>query len=147
MSIIAQTAYYQHSGGDGEPTCPTRKFEGDAGFDIYVSRDTWIGPLGFVDIHTDLKIALPDGTWGRVVGRSSSVRRRHLLVVEGIIDNGYRGELFFGVLNLRPWPVKIKKGERLAQLLIHDIADIRWRYEGDLPDSVRGSRGFGSTGK
>lgn len=143
--LIGLTAHYTHA-GEGRASQPYRKYDGDAGFDLFVSQDTWVGPLGFTDVHTDLKIALPEGTWGRVVGRSSSVRRRHLLVVEGIIDNGYRGELFFGVLNLRPWPVKIKAGERLAQLLIHDIADIRWRFTDSLSDTDRGEKGFGSSG-
>lgn len=134
----------------GQPRDPRRKYDNDAGFDLYTSRDIWLWPFSHADIHTDIRVALPPGFWGRITGRSSSVRRG-LLVSEGIIDTGYRGELYFGVLNLRPWPRKVKAGERLAQLILHNhpCERVEWYYvkPNELSSSERGGKGFGSTGR
>lgn len=131
--------------GDGGRQ-PTKSHEGDAGYDLYVSEDTYIEPHSFRDIQTSLKIAMPPGVWGRIVGRSSTVRRKGLMVVEGVIDQGYRGELFFGVFNLSAQTVPIAAGERLAQLILHLVVETEWEKVNELAPSDRGERGFGSTG-
>lgn len=138
---------YTYTPRTGLPKPPKQGYVNDAGFDLFTSRDQWIPPLGHMDLHTDLRVALPEGVWGRITGRSSSVRKG-LLVSEGIIDTGFRGELFFGVLNLRPWPRRIKQGTRLAQLILHQHLDgsVEWTNCPHLPPSDRGRRGFGSTG-
>ena len=125
---------------------PTRTHRGDAGFDLYVAEDTCVEPNSFRDVETQLKVALPDGYWGRIVGRSSTVRRRQLLVVEGIIDQGYRGPLFFGVQNLSSHSIPVQAGERLAQLILNRIITVDWQEVEYLERTDRGERGFGSTG-
>ncbi len=125
---------------------PTRRYDGDAGYDLYSSREEIIRPGSFEDVHTDIAIALPVGYFGRITGRSSTVRGRGLLVCEGIIDNGFTGELFVGVWNLTDTTAHIKPGDRLAQLIVQEIVSISWRLVEELPKSERGNRGFGSTG-
>lgn len=125
---------------------PLKKHDGDAGYDLYVSRDTLIEASSFTDIPTGIKMALPAGLWARITGRSSTLRNRNILVTEGIIDNGFRGELWIGAFNLSNKDVTVKKGERVAQLILHDIIGAYWDLTDELEESDRGGNGFGSTG-
>lgn len=127
---------------------PKRQHSGDAGYDLTVSRDVVVPAHSFVDVHTDVAVIFPDGVWGRITGRSSTLRRRGLLVTEGIIDNGYTGELFTGVYNLTNEDIQVKRGERIAQLVPHVLINLEWSEgsERDLIATGRGSDGFGSTG-
>lgn len=133
---------------EGDAKTPFKKHLGDAGWDLYVSRDCVIPPGSTIDVHTDIRIDMPPFLYARIVGRSSTLRKHQLMVNEGIIDNGYTGELFICVHNLGDKPFEVKKGMRLAQVLFHTIEDVRWAqvdYIEDAPDK-RGSKGFGSTG-
>lgn len=132
---------------------PTRAHETDAGYDLYVSEATTVPPGAFVDVHTDVRVALPAFMWGRIVGRSSTLRRRNLLVVEGVIDPGYRGLLYSGVRNLGDKPVTVERGERLAQFIPHfnaahglAIPALTQAQFDALPHDGRGAAGFGSSG-
>ena len=128
---------------------PYKKHFGDAGWDLFVSRECVIPPGETMDIHTDIKIDMPPYVYARIVGRSSTLRKHRLMVNEGIIDNGYTGELFVCVHNLSDKAFKVKKGTRLAQVLFHVIEDIRWSQVDKIlsnPNS-RGDAGFGSTGE
>ena len=128
---------------------PNKKYRGDAGWDLFISRDAIILPGETVDIHTDIHIDIPPFIFARIVGRSSTLRKHNLIVNEGIIDNGYTGELFICVRNMsNDKPFEVKTGMRLAQILFHRIEDIRWA-EVELRDfktKERGAAGFGSTG-
>lgn len=126
---------------------PSRAHPGDAGWDLYVSDEVEIPPFGFVDVHTGVALAPPKGHWVRVVGRSSTVRNRGLLVIEGIIDTGWRGEISFGVRNLGPEPERVHRGDRLAQAIIQKHVEVTWEITDVLPAGDRGDRGFGSTGR
>lgn len=128
---------------------PTRAYEGDAGFDLYVSERTVIPYRGMADVPCGISVQLPPGTWGMIVGRSSTVRRKKLLVVQGIIDNGYRGELFCATQNLAQERQIVDQGERIAQLLLFDLVSswVSLDRVADLDESERGERAFGSTGR
>lgn len=133
---------------EGDAKMPFKKHIGDAGWDLYVSRDTII-PVGeTADVHTDIKIDMPPYLYARIVGRSSTLRKHHLMVNEGIIDNGYTGELFICIHNLGTEPFEAKKGMRLAQVIFHTIEDVRWSQVDELKprNGGRGDNGFGSTG-
>lgn len=132
----------------GDCACePTKSYPGDAGFDLYVSEATYVPFREFVDVPLGISVEMPPGVWAMLTGRSSTLRKRHLLVTQGIIDNGYRGELFAGVQNMGREGARIAVGERIAQL-------IPFRLEGaltpvqvrELSPSDRGTAGFGSTG-
>lgn len=132
----------------GGAKLPSKAHAGDAGWDLYVSRPTVICPGQTVDVHTDVFVGLPARTYLRIVGRSSSLRRHDLLINEGIIDNGYTGELFICVHNLGSEPFHVKPGMRLAQAIFGTIDDVRWSEVEEVPPSKdgRGGAGFGSTG-
>ena len=125
---------------------PTRAYDGDAGWDLYVDEDVIIAPNTVADVPSGIAVAIPYGQYGRIVGRSSTHRKRGLSVVEGIIDAGYRGPLFAGVWNPQPESIRVERGERLAQLILCDVPAASFVEVGELPPSLRGRRGFGSSG-
>lgn len=128
---------------------PYKKHFGDAGWDLFVSRECVIPPGATVDVHTDIKMDMPPYLYARIVGRSSTLRKHQLMVNEGIIDNGYTGELFVCIHNLGKKPFHVKKGMRLAQVLFHTIEDVRWSEVSVIVPTPggRGDNGFGSTGE
>lgn len=127
---------------------PARNLPGDAGFDLFTSELVIIPPKEFIDVPTHIQIAMPENIWGRICGRSSTLRNYGCMVAEGIIDTGYRGHLFVGVWNLTDRPVTIEVGDRLGQLIFHQHAGpVEWVNTVDLPQSQRGSSGFGSSGR
>lgn len=127
---------------------PTRGYDDDAGFDLYVSATTSIPPGSFVDVPCGVKADLPEGCWGLITGRSSSLRKHGLLVSNGIIDNGYTGPLFAGTQNLTTHEVVINQGDRIAQLILLPTVAIDYRATwGEVSTKQRGERGFGSTGR
>lgn len=134
--------------GDGAKE-PYKKHIGDAGWDLFVSEDCDIKPGETVDVHTNIKIDMPPYLYARIVGRSSTLRKHRLMVNEGIIDNGYTGELFVCIHNLGTETFHVEKGMRLAQVLFYNIEDVRWcQVDEVIPTpGKRGNNGFGSTGK
>jgi dUTP pyrophosphatase len=88
---------------------------------LYVSRPAVVGPGELVEIHTDIRVALPPGYWAHLLGRSSTPRRYGLQVIEAVIDNGYRGEMFIAVRSFSERTIDIEPGMRLAQLIPHKI--------------------------
>lgn len=127
---------------------PFKKHEGDAGWDLFVSKPCTILPGETLDVHTGVRIDMPPFLYARITGRSSSLRKYGLLVNEGIIDNGYTGELFVCVHNLSAETFHVKRGMRLAQVLFHVIEDVRWSEVDEIKEvpGKRGDKGFGSTG-
>jgi len=132
---------------------PTRSHPGDAGYDLYVSEEVTIEPGEFADVPCGIRVSLPPRVWGRITGRSSTLRKRQLLVAEGVIDTGYRGPIYSGVWNLGDEPHVVQPGERIAQLVLHD--NIAGRYQAievpgrqfdRIPGDGRGEAGFGSSG-
>lgn len=138
--------YIRHLSEDART--PSRNLPGDAGWDLSTSKHVIIPPKEFLDVPTDIEIALPEELWGRIVGRSSTLRSWGCFVVEGIIDTGYRGELFVGIFNLTDTPKTIPIGTRLGQFVLQrHVGDITWTPVADLPSSQRGKAGFGSSGR
>lgn len=127
---------------------PTRSYPDDAGLDLYVA-DTTIVPAGeFVDIPTGVAVEMPPNVWGMLTGRSSTLRKKGLMVNQGVIDPPYRGELYSGVWNLTPHDVVVEAGERIAQLILIGNATRNHRMVQveSLRESDRGTNGFGSSG-
>lgn len=126
-----------------------RAHKGDAGYDLYVDEAITIPAYGYANVATNIAIALPPNTWGLLIGRSSAFQRRGLLVVPGVIDNGYRGLLFSTVYNTRSEAVVVKKGERITQLIVMPLLtpDITVMSGLQPGGDGRGEQGFGSTGQ
>lgn len=125
---------------------PQRFYEGDAGYDLSASQRIVVAPGAFAQIPTNVRVALPHGTWGMVIGRSSTFYKRNLLVNTAIIDNGWTDELFGVVYNPTSRRVYIGIKERLVQLIIFNLITPGYDLVETLPARERGSKGFGSTG-
>lgn len=140
--------YVSFALGEGAKA-PYKKYTGDAGWDLFASRTCVVGAGETADVHTDVRINMPPYLYARITGRSSSLRNHNLLVNEGIIDNGYTGEMFICVHNVGDKPFTIEKGMRIAQVLFHPIEDVRWSEVDEIKPTPgkRGDNGFGSTGK
>jgi dUTP pyrophosphatase len=132
---------------NASPKFPEKRYADDAGWDLFASRDTVIPPGVEIDVHTDIAIAIPNRWYAQIKTRSSTMKRTGLMVLEGVIDQTYRGELFFMVYNTTNREVTIKQGDRLAQLLFLPVPEVVWYNALELPPSVRGSQGFGSSGR
>jgi dUTP pyrophosphatase len=97
---------------------PTRTYPDDAGFDLYISESVTVPVGGYADVPTGVSCELPAGVWALITGRSSTIRNRRLLVVNAIIDTGWRGELFSAVQNVGLATVRLEPGERIAQMIL-----------------------------
>ena len=125
---------------------PTRAHADDAGLDLYGLEDVIVRPGEGTVLRTGVAVAVPTGHVGLVCDRSS-MARRGLKTAGGVIDAGYRGEVGVVVWNLSREAQAVKKGERIAQMLVVPIATPAPIDSEDLGDTVRGSGGFGSTGR
>ena len=132
-----------------EATLPAYAKPGDAGLDLISTVDLEVGPGERAMIPTGMAVAIPEGFAGLVLPRSGLASRRGLTLANapGLIDSGYRGEITCAVVNLdRKEPVAIRRGDRIAQLLIVLAPPVEPRWAEELPESERGEGGFGSTG-
>lgn len=129
---------------------PERAHPGDAGFDLRSIEDVEVGPGERAMIGTGVAVAIPDGHAGLVLPRSGLASKHGLTLANapGLIDSGYRGEVRCSVVNLDPHQsVKIVRGDRIAQLVVVEVAEVRPGWVDELPPSSRGESGFGSTGR
>jgi dUTP pyrophosphatase len=134
---------------DPEAPLPERAHPGDAGFDLRSAVDVEVGPGERAMVPTGLAVAIPDGHAGLVLPRSGLASRHGLTMANapGLIDAGYRGEVICAVVNLDPYtPVRIARGDRIAQLVIVAVPDLEPAWVDELPPTFRGPGGFGSTG-
>ena len=128
---------------------PAYAHPGDAGADLRARHDTVLQPGQRALVATGVALALPEGYVGLVHPRSGLATRHGLTVVNapGTVDSGYRGELKVCLLNTdRGEAYTVRRGERIAQLVIQRVATARFEPVAELPDSVRGAGGFGSSG-
>lgn len=122
------------------------KKPGDVGYDLRASRNIRIAPKsGPVYVPTGVKIKAPDNMWSRIVARSSTIRRG-IIVGEGVIDNGYTGELLVACFNFSDELVEFRQGDRVAQLIFCPVLTPTIEFVDELPVTERGASGFGSTG-
>lgn len=121
----------------------------DAGVDLVTTSDVVIPPGERVVVGTGVAIALPAGHAGFVHPRSGLAARVGLSVVNtpGTIDAGYRGEIRVCLINHDPRePIELRRGDRIAQLVVQRVEHVVFTEVAELPDSERGSGGYGSTG-
>jgi dUTP pyrophosphatase len=128
---------------------PTAQHPGDAGLDLRAVADVEVAPGERTMVPTGVAVAIPEGHAGLVLPRSGLASRSGLTLsnAPGLIDAGYRGEVICAVVNLdRETPVRIAKGDRIAQLVVVAIPEVKPTWTVELPGSSRGEGGFGSTG-
>jgi dUTP pyrophosphatase len=127
---------------------PSYAHPGDAGLDLASNEDVTLAPGERYAVATGLAIAVPEGWVGLVHPRSGLALRQGLTVANapGTIDAGYRGELKVILVNLGSEPVEIRRGDRIAQLLLQEVGHALVVEVADLDETGRGAGGFGSTG-
>ena len=132
-----------------EGALPNQQHPGDAGLDLRSAIDVTVKPGDRAMVPTGVAVAIPDGHAGLVLPRSGLASRQGLTLANapGLIDAGYRGEVICSVVNLDgEEAVEIHAGDRIAQLVVIAVPDVMPQWAEELPQSVRGDGGFGSTG-
>jgi dUTP diphosphatase len=130
---------------------PAYATSGSAGLDLCaaVEGELWLAPGARRAVPTGLKLAIPLGFEAQVRPRSGLALRAGLGIpnAPGTIDSDYRGELQVALVNLSDRPVRIRRGERIAQLVIAPVARAQVVEVSQLTSTARGEGGFGSTGR
>jgi dUTP pyrophosphatase len=127
---------------------PTAQHPGDAGLDLYTVADVEVAAGERTMVPTGVAVAIPEGHAGLVLPRSGLASRSGLTLsnAPGLIDAGYRGEVICAMVNLdRETPVSIAKGDRIAQLVVVAIPEVKSTWAERLTETSRGQAGFGST--
>lgn len=126
---------------------PKKNHEDDAGWDLFSVEEVTIPANSSRVVPVGLQLAYVEpGYWVRVASRSGLSFKHNILAHPGVIDSGYRGDLGVLLYNHSDADYSVKKGDRVAQIVIHfniDL-DVEW---GEIDDTIRGSKGFGSSGK
>ena len=129
---------------------PAYAHPGDAGADLCAAEDAVLPPGGRATVGTGLAVAVPDGFAAFVHPRSGLAARHGITVVNapGTVDAGYRGEVRVVLLNTdRDEPFTVRRGDRIAQLVVQPVTRVRFLDVAELPPTPRGEGGFGSTGR
>lgn len=134
---------------DPDVPLPAYARAGDAGCDLVTTVDVELAPGERAVVPTGVAIALPEGFAAFVHPRSGLAARSGVGVVNapGTVDAGYRGEIMVVLVNHDPREaVRLRRLDRVAQLVVQRVEQVAWRVVGDLPASERGEDGHGSTG-
>jgi dUTP pyrophosphatase len=135
---------------DPELPLPACAHAGDAGYDLYAREPAHISPRGGrAVIPTGIALAIPPGYGGFVQPRSGLAFRHGITCLNspGLVDAGYRDEVRVILVNLDPTePFEVKRGDRIAQLVVQRVEQVVWQVVDTLDDTDRGRGGFGSTG-
>ena len=129
---------------------PTYARTGDAALDLLAAEDVSLQPGERALVRTGVAVAIPEGHAGFVHARSGRAAREGLALINGpgVIDSGYRGEIKAIVVNLDPSsPIHIRRGEKVAQLVVQPVERADLDVVSELPASERGEGGFGSSGR
>lgn len=133
-----------------EARIPSYAHDGDAGMDMYAVEDVTIEPGSIAQIRTGIALSIPDGYVGLCWDKSGLSFTYGLTVLGGVIDAGYRGEIVVGLINLGKNSYTFHRGDKVVQLVLQPVltkASVHIQESETLDDSVRGERGFGSSGK
>ena len=121
-----------------------------AGMDLFaaVPGEEVIAPGGRKMIPTGIRIALPEGYEAQIRPRSGLALRNGLTLLNapGTIDSDYRGEISVIMINHGERPFTVKRGDRVAQMVVQRVCRVLWDVQATLPSTDRGSGGFGHTG-
>jgi dUTP pyrophosphatase len=133
-----------------DASLPGYAHPGDAGADLRAADDVELPPLGRAVVPTGIAVAVPEGYAAFVHPRSGLASRHGVTVANapGTIDAGYRGEVLVALVNLDSASAyQVKRGDRIAQLVVQPVATARFTSVAELPPSPRAEGGFGSTGR
>ena len=126
---------------------PTRGSDHSVGYDLYSSEDAMVpSQAGRAIVRTGITVVLPPGVYGRVAPRSGLAAKHCINVGAGVIDPDYTGEIKVILFNHGLKDFEIKKGDRIAQLILERCETPPIEEISIVEDTERGSGGFGSTG-
>lgn len=127
---------------------PAYATDGAAGMDVLAAEDVVLQPGGRHAVATGLALAVPDGFELQVRPRSGLALKHGISLpnTPGTIDSDYRGELKVILINLGDFPFEVRRGDRIAQLVLAPVARATWLEVEELDETTRGEGGFGSTG-
>jgi dUTP pyrophosphatase len=149
MPTLQHTVQIQLKMLDDGLEAPSYAHPGDAGADLRAREDVVLEPGERRLVRTGVSIALPNGFVALIHPRSGLATKHGLTVVNapGTVDAGYRGEIAVTLLNTdRDQAIELRRGDRIAQMVIQRVEYAQFVAVGELSDSVRGTGGFGSTG-
>jgi dUTP pyrophosphatase len=133
----------------GDMPLPAYMTEGSAGMDLSadIDGDLVLAPMSRALIATGIAIALPPGFEAQIRPRSGLALKHGFTMVNspGTIDADYRGEIQIIAINLGSDPIIVKRGERIAQMVVQRVIQAEWREVAELPASERQAGGFGYT--
>ena len=136
---------------DQDLPLPRYMSDGAAGMDIFaaVDADLTIQPQELVLVPSGLAVAIPEGFEGQIRARSGLAVAHGVAVINapGTIDSDYRGEIKVALINLGKKPFTIRRGDRIAQMIINRVYRARWDLKESLDETERNEGGFGHTGR
>jgi len=139
-----------HPHGKGLPL-PEYASSGAAGLDLSAAVDEImvLKTHCTMAVPTGISIAIPEGYEGQIRPRSGMALKHQIGIINspGTIDSDYRGEIMVLLTNYSDSDYEIKRGDRIAQLVIASYKRVEWRVAADLPSSERNSGGFGHSGR
>lgn len=129
---------------------PSKSHAGDAGWDLFCSKETVIAPGTTAVVPTGIAMEIPGGWYGQVKSRSG-LGTRGVVVTAGVIDSGYRGEIGVVIVNSNgnsgtDGALRFSPGDKIAQMVFLPVPEVRFEQVDSLGDTSRGENGFGSTG-
>ncbi|KAK8794313.1 deoxyuridine 5 -triphosphate nucleotidohydrolase [Blastocystis sp. subtype 4] len=127
-------------------TTPVRGSPYSAGYDLFSAADIVIPAHQKALVPTDLSVAIPHNCYGRIAPRSGLALKKFIDVGAGVVDCDYRGPLGIVLFNFADTDFEVKKGDRVAQLILERICMAPIVEVDSLDDTERGAGGFGSTG-
>lgn len=126
---------------------PIRK-DGNAGYDLfYAGEDCELNPTQRALLDTAIATELPEWAYGRIADRSGMALKQGLHVLGGVIDSNYRGSIGVILINLGDTKVEIKRGDRIAQMIIEQAHEAKFIEVSDLTNTERGVTGYGASGR
>ena len=132
-----------------ENFCPKKAHPDDAGYDLCSRIDAVLEPLSGMAIPVGFVMELPSGYEAQIRPRSGLAAKHHITVTNspGTVDANFRGEVKAILYNLGREPFTIKRGDRIAQMVISELPEVELIEATELSETDRGSGGFGSSGK
>ncbi len=129
-----------------EAIIPNYSYDDDAGFDLFSVEDLEIKPNQRVQVPTGIALQIPIGFVGLIWDKSGLSHNFGLKTLGGVVDSGYRGEVKVGIVNLSDEIYVVKKGQKIAQMIIQQKETCEIEEVDELDNSERGEGGFGSSG-
>lgn len=119
----------------------------DAGFDLCANETVTLQPGDRASIPTGIAIAIPTGYVGLAWDKGGISHKGGIKSLGGVLDTGYTGEIFMGVINLSDKPYTFEKGHKVGQMILQEKIHAEFVEVDDIGQGERGEKRFGSTGK